>query len=597
VVQFNKFMNLAEVVQGKVTCEGFVQPVYVLLQQGPSLRKTGAFSDILAFEIANSPWGTVLVPYEVGKTYTITIDSTLRDVNGNMLGRKYCFSFLAEPYFRVVGVDPPNGSTELVNLLGGIQPRITSNSKLMPSFLNNVQLMPALVGRWRLSYDSTSVEFTNDSLPAFATLYSMTVSQNARDKFGNLIRAGYRSTFATAAFKVISTTPRDGDMMSDLRSPISFTFSGPVDSRTLLESILFTPPISGVLSNTLGGGSIVSFTPDNGWVGGKQYRATVSTGVRATNGAPLSLPSTLRFSTALFGVISTSPSDGETNVPVDQRIYVYFNNRILPIGISSAFSIQPSIPGQVSTVPNGTHIQFIPYPGFTIGTTYTVRIGTSLRVPNGDSLSSPFTFSFSTRPFRVVQTFPSNGEENFSMVTGIQVNFSDPIDTGSVRSAFSVVPNVPGGFSMIPGDSFFIFGPTRGWRGGTIYTVSIGPSMRAANGGTLGTEYRFSFKTVPFMVTQTYPDSGETGVSRRVTLQIRFNSGLDTTSLPRGFTISPYIPGFITGYSGFTSFYFYSTSLFYARTTYTVTVGTAIRSLAGDSLATPYIFPFTTGLD
>lgn len=102
--------------------------------------------------------------------------------------------------------------------------------------------------------------------------------------------------------------------------------------------------------------------------------------------------------------------------------------------------------------------------------------------------------------------------------------------------------------------------------------------------------------TSSFSVIQTHPDSGETGVSRSVIVQVRFNSNLDTTSIPRALTISPYVPGLITAYSGASSFYFYSSTLYQPHTKYTVRVGTAIRTLTGDSLATPYVFPFTTGL-
>jgi hypothetical protein len=226
----------------------------------------------------------------------------------------------------------------------------------------------------------------------------------------------------------------------------------------------------------------------------------------------------------------------------------------------------------------------------------TVALTFSLLILGGCKKDDAVAPGGSPQSFRVIQTTPANGDVNVSTGSDVYVHFSEPIDTGSVRSSFSIAPGVSGTFLLYPDTSYCIFQPLQVLRAGATHTVVIAPTLRARNGETLGTEYRFSFTTVPFKVIQTHPDSGETDVSRSVTIQIRFNGNLDTTSIPRAFTVSPYIPGLLTAYSGNTSFYFYSSTLYLPRTTYIVRVSTAIRTLTGDSLATPYVFPFTTGM-
>ena len=46
------------------------------------------------------------VRYEVGETYTLSVDSTARDINGNLLRGGFTTWFIPEPRFRVLGMEP-----------------------------------------------------------------------------------------------------------------------------------------------------------------------------------------------------------------------------------------------------------------------------------------------------------------------------------------------------------------------------------------------------------------------------------------------------------------------------------------------------------
>ena len=104
-VRFNKLMSKFSVLPGTVTCQGFGRPVIVVLYQpygggccpsnsGSKASSDDFYSDVLSFSVIDS-LGYYYYPrmlYRVGQTYTVTIDSTLEDINGNHLGQRFTFS-------------------------------------------------------------------------------------------------------------------------------------------------------------------------------------------------------------------------------------------------------------------------------------------------------------------------------------------------------------------------------------------------------------------------------------------------------------------------------------------------------------------------
>jgi hypothetical protein len=177
----------------------------------------------------------------------------------------------------------------------------------------------------------------------------------------------------------------------------------------------------------------------------------------------------------------------------------------------------------------------------------------------------------------------------------LQIWCNGVLDTGSIRSSFAISPSLNGTMSVHYGSTEFWFGPTGGWRSGVTYSVTIGPTLRAQAGGTLGSPYNFSFRADPFRVTQTVPSSGQTNVLRNTMIQVSLSARLDPGTVQTAFDMTPNVAGSFTTFSNADYFNFYPSSSLSANTMYTVIIGTSLRSFAGDSLALPYSFPFTTG--
>ena len=95
-------------------------------------------------------------------------------------------------------------------------------------------------------------------------------------------------------------------------------------------------------------------------------------------------------------------------------------------------------------------------------------------------------------------------------------------------------------------------------------------------------------------VSQTLPPDGYSNIVRNVTVTVYFSEAMDEAATAAALSISPPVAG--------TTSWFASRNLSFTPeipldsfTEYTFTVGTGARDLAGNALASPYSFRFTTG--
>ena len=225
-----------------------------------------------------------------------------------------------------------------------------------------------------------------------------------------------------------------------------------------------------------------------------------------------------------------------------------------------------------------------------------MTVNTTAHDKYGNYLSQQYMSSFTTSPFRVSGTYPQNGRTDVSLSTSISVAFTSRIDTGSVRSAFQITPATSGSFYLYDGNTSFEFYPSGGLLADTMYTVTIDTSVRSKDGTKLSSPYVFSFRTVPFTVTYTFPYNGQTGISRYpYSIEVGFSAPIDTGSVRSAFSI-PGVSGYFSFYDGGNYFYYYPTNTpLLANTIYTATISTAMRSKGGARLKAPYTFSFTTG--
>ncbi len=403
VVRFNKLIDLRTVTQQSVTVTGFRRVVGASLYRTsgyPILEPNGPASEfydhVLAFSIMDSS-SYYKAPYPVAGQITVRLDTTITDINGRRLLQPFAFSYIPEPTFRLVSMYPANGATGLY----GDGVRLYFNSRVTSSIYGALQISPQVEGKWihygGSYYDSAVVYFTPIRPFGFGTTWTVSVSGAARDAFGNVIAGSFAGSFNIRPFVVTATYPRNGDVdvSPSSSSGISVSLSGPYDSSSVRTSFSITPAIPGTFQ--LWGRDYFYFIPVNGFAPGTRYSVTISTGLRAVGGSPLSSSHAFAFTTAPFS-ISLTPAYGTFNYPRTERLTIYSVSRLDTNTVRSAITISPAVAYRVELSPPGysPSASISPVTTWAANTTYTFTVGTTLRTVSGAYLPEPKSTSFTT---------------------------------------------------------------------------------------------------------------------------------------------------------------------------------------------------------
>lgn len=333
--------------------------------------------------------------FGIGVPYTIGVDSTARDINGNPLRPAFAATFVPEPHFRVREASPANGAIDVHTYPYIV---LKFNNRVTREILGHVGIDPPATGSWGVGYDSTEAAFTPASNLGTATRYTISVDGAAEDADGNRLPAPFSTSFTTVAFRVTAASPADGSTGIALTAVPSVVFSVPLDTGTIRSSFRIDPPTPGSFNGIYYGTSYVSYAPLDGLLGSTLYTVTVDSSVRATGGDRLGAPYEFSFTTAPFGILSTFPGDGATGVPRANWVTVYANAPLEYSTVAASIRVAPAAVIEASTCDGCSSFQFRAQAGFEANTTYTVTIGNALRTKRGEQLAAPHTLSFTTGP-------------------------------------------------------------------------------------------------------------------------------------------------------------------------------------------------------
>lgn len=495
-VRFNKLMDLPSLQHA----------VHFISTVGDLLPDTSAISinqgDVASITPIRSNLNFPLL-WKVGRSYILRIDSTAKDINGNNLIPSFEMTFIPEPYFRVKTFAPVSGA---INVSTSTL-QIGFNASVDTSIRSRIITSPPVYGLWHYAsisgglFDSSQFIFQSSSGFTIGTTYTISIGSNAVDKNGDPLAGGFASSFTTVPFAVTSTSPSSGSTnWSPSSSRISVSFSDSLDTSTVPAAFRINPPIAGQISYSSNPRTF-SFTASTNFLPDTVYTIIIDTSIRSKAQARLSQPYGFSFMTgptnsgaSPFYVGSTSPSNGDTTVIPGYKVWIYFNSAIDTASTRNAFSITPSVSGLISFPYSGA-LSFSPIKPFPLSTRYTVTIASSITSTSGISLGSPYTFSFTTVPFEVTQSYPSNGSTQVSTTYYIEVYTTDAIDTSTIRSAFSITPSVGGSFGIYSDASSFYFTPSTLLQPYTVYTVTISSALHSKSGAPLASPYTFAFAT------------------------------------------------------------------------------------------------------
>lgn len=306
-------------------------------------------------------------------------------------------------------------------------------------------------------------------------------------------------------------------------------------------------------------------------------------------------------------VVSTSPFNGATAVPLDQVITATFNTALDPATIvASAFVLEAQNPVQGAftyDAPNKT-MRFVPDSLLAENTTYKATIRSSIQDEKGNFLQEDYVWTFSTGDVlspMITCSDPVYDATDVVITKIVKVCFSMPMDPATFTNNSFVLHD---GSDFVPGvvsyeNEMAFFTPDFQLSNSTLYTATIRAGVMSVSGYPLQFDYSWNFTTTAVLapvVTATEPVNLAINVPRNQLIIATFSRIMDPLSLlPTTFLLSDgnnAVTGQIT-YTGNTAS-FTPDSLLMSGTTYTATITTGAMDLSGTPLDVDHVWEFTT---
>ena len=425
---------------------------------------------------------------------------------------------------------------------------------------------------------------------------------------------------------VLSTVPALGAAGVALNAPLSATFSKPMNCSTLTTTTFTVTPLGGtaLAGAVTCSGAIATFTPASPLALQTLYTAVIATGVQDLAGNAMVQNYTWNFE-AVAGpsVVSTTPAIGATGVAFSQTISATFLQLPAQDPDSAGAALKcstvsgttftvttPSGPVLGTVTCTGATATFTPTAPLAPGTTFTATLTTGVQNVAGTSLSSPFVWKFTTdTPPVVIATLPANGATGVLLNQPLIATFSSTMNCSTLYSpAKSFTVTGPGGTSVVGTVSCTgngaIFTPANPLTPNSLYVATITTAATDLQGVSLAGNYSWTFRTgtaatAPSVVS-TNPVNGATGVPTNQTVAATFSEAMNPATISgTTFTLTApggvVVPGTVVYAVSGSAAIFTPTTALTASTLFTATITTGAQDLAGNSLASNFVWTFTTG--
>ena len=210
-------------------------------------------------------------------------------------------------------------------------------------------------------------------------------------------------------------------------------------------------------------------------------------------------------------VVSTTPADIATAVPINRKITATFNEAMNPATITATtttFTVtgpgNTTVPGAVTYVAAGTAAIFTPTSSLIASTLYTATITTAAKDASGNALASNKTWSFTTGPTTdttaptVRSTAPVDTATAVPTNRKVYATFDKAMDPATLTTATFTVTG-PGNTTITGAVTYAgttaIFSPTTNLAINALFTAVINTGAKDLAGNPLATNKTWSFTT------------------------------------------------------------------------------------------------------
>lgn len=396
---------------------------------------------------------------------------------------------------------------------------------------------------------------------------------------------------------------------------IQATFSYPMDPVTVNKDTFI---VGGVTGSVAYQDKTATFTPAAPFEKGKRYDAILTTGIKDLDGIPLPSNVTWFFETegdpglAPPTVVATVPADGAQGVPPHTPIMVVFSRPMDQATINAGtFIVSNGTTGKIDYNEETFTLVFQPSPLLAASTGYSVTVTTGVRDRDGRALAQEKKWSFKTAGGpdhtapRIEEQSPDDGAEGVPVNASVTVKFNEEIKSESVTSRFVLSGpqgEVPAKVSYAVGERTAALKPASDLSQNTTYQVTVKKGVEDLSRNATTADFTWSFKTdrvadlIPPVMIGRRPEGNRVAVKSPLTVQ--FSEPMDAGTVKRGFTLI-WPEGSVSVGADYdsdtrTATLDLSGGRLAYLTAYTVLLSDEIADLAGNRLAEPRSWSFTT---
>lgn len=540
---------------------------------------------------------------------------------------------------RVTAVQPPAG---FVGVSPAATATVTFNEAIDPTTLNTTTFNLKVTSSGALipgavTYNAATrvAEFKPAATLLNPVNITATLTTGVKDVSGNPLAEQVAWVFTTrddTGPSVVSTSPANAAVGVSTSASVSATFSEPVDPTTI-NATSFT--VRATASGTAVAGTVTynaatrvaTFTPSVPLATNTAYTVTIAGTVRDLAGNQMGANFQSTFTTGDNvppTVVSTVPADLAANVSPSVVLAATFSEAMDPATINTTtFTLRVTatsapVAGAVAYNPATTTATFTPSSPLAGGTTYTATITTGAKDAAGNALAANRIWTFITAdntPPAVAAVSPQNTATGVAITSAVTVTFSEPMNASTINSTTFNLRNtvtsalVAGVVTYNAAANSATFTPGGPLANGTNYTVTVTTGATDAGGNALASQFTSSFTTAlvadvtrPTVVATT-PPNGATGVATNTAVTVAFSEPMDPTSITTTTvrltvtTGGALVTGTVTYSAGTNTATFTPASPLAHGTSYTLTVTTGAKDVAGNTLLTNFTSSFTTVAD
>lgn len=458
--------------------------------------------------------------------YTATLTTGITDSEGDPLASNFVWSFTTAPPPTVISTIPTNGATgvPIDQALTAAFSQVVNCSTVTTSTFTLTGPAGAVAGT--IVCVGASATFSPTGGLAVNTIYTATITTGMTNVAGAPLASNFLWTFRTGSTSsatpptVSAATPLNNATGVALNTKITATFSQAMNAATINASTFtVTGPgatsVPGAVSYSVTS-NIATFTPASNLAPLTLFIATITTGVTNLTGTAMANDFVWSFTTGAAPdttpptVISTSPANAATDVPVNQKIAASFSEAMDSSTINTTtFTVAQGttpVSGAVTYAAGGTTATFTPSSNLAANTTYTATITTGVTDLAGNALAINFVWSFTTgsaldtTPPTVVSTDPANNATGVCINKAINATFSEAIDPSSITTATFTLAGpgsapVTGTVSYNTTSNVTTFQPAVSLAPNTPYTATLTTGIADLAGNALESDFVWMFTT------------------------------------------------------------------------------------------------------